>query len=362
MNDRVMRVGGRISRAPISSNAMNPMILPKDHHISRTLIRYLHERNGHCGNEQVLFFLREDFWMVKPRVAIKEVLGKCLLCKKLMPRKMNQEMAELPKVRLTPYEPPFTFSGVDYFGPFHVKRGRGRVAEKRWGATFVCLNSRAVHLEVAKSLDTDDFILVLTRFLNRRGHVREPAVRLNGTNFVGADREIRDAVNRIDNDKVGRELMQRGCKWVFHPPGASHMSGVWERLVKTVKRSLKAILGKDLINEEVLQTVFTEAERIANSRPLTRNPFSPDDREPLTPNHFLNICPSTNLPREVFEENERMSRKRWRQAQVLANHYWKRWLREYVPSLQERQKWNQVRRNLRIGDLVLIADDNVPSN
>ena len=174
----------------------------------------------------------------------------------------------------------------------------------------MCLNSRAVQLEVAKSLDTDDFILVLTRFLNRRSHV----IKLrsdNGTNFVGADREIRDAVNRIDNDKVGRELVQRGCKWVVHPPGASHMSRFWEPLVKTVKRSLKAILGKDLINEEVLQTVFTQAERIANSKPLTRNPFSPDDSELLTPNHFLNIRPSTNLPSEVFEENERMSRKRW---------------------------------------------------
>ena len=85
---------------------------------------------------------------------------------------MSQEMAELPKVRLTPYEPPFTFSGVDYFGPFYVKRGRGKVPEKRWGAIFVCMNSRAVHLEVVKSLETDDFILVLMRFLNRRGHVK----------------------------------------------------------------------------------------------------------------------------------------------------------------------------------------------
>ena len=134
-------------------------------------------------------------------------------------------MAELPKVRLTPYEPPFTFSGVDYFGPFHVKKGRRKVPEKRWGAIFVCTNSRAVHLEVAKSLETDDFILVLIRFLNRRGHVKELRSD-NGTNFVGADRENKEALDRIDNDKIRRELVQRGCEWVFHPPGASHMSGV----------------------------------------------------------------------------------------------------------------------------------------
>lgn len=99
----------------------------------------------------------------------------------------------------------------------------------------------------------------------------------NGSNFVGADREFKEAIQQIDNEKVASKLMQRGCKWVFHSPGASHMSGVWERLVKSVKRSLKAILGKELANEEVLQTVFTEAERIVNSRPLTRNSSSPDD-------------------------------------------------------------------------------------
>ena len=359
MNDGVLRVGGRISRAPISPDAMNPMILPKNHHVTTILLRYVHEINGHCGVEQVLSLLREQFWVIKGRAAVKEVIGRCISCKKRMAPRMTQEMAELPKIRLTPYEPPFTYSGVDYFGPFYVKRGRGKVAEKRWGAIFVCMNSRAVHLEVAKSLETDDFILLLMRFLNRRGHVKELRPD-NGSNFVGADREIKEAIEHIDDEKVRSELLQRGCKWVFHPPGASHMSGVWERLVKSVKRSLKAIMGKDLINEEVLQTVFTEAERIANSRPLTRNSSSLDDDEPLTPSHFLNIRPTVNLPPEMVDESDRFSRKRWRQAQLLSNHYWKRWLKEYIPSLQERQKWHKTQRNLQTGELVLIADDNVP--
>ena len=147
---------------------------------------------------------------------------------------------------------------------------------------------------------------------------------------------------------------------MFHPQGTSHMSGVWERLVKYVKRSLKAILGKDLINEEVLQTVFTKAERIVNSRPLTRNTSSPNNDEPRTPSHFLNIRPTVNLPPEMVDDSDKFSRKRWRQAQLLANHCWKRWLREYIPSLQECQKWHKTQRNLQTGELVLIADDNVP--
>ena len=112
----------------------------------------------------------------------------------------------------------------------------------------------------------------------------------------------------------------------------------------------------------MLYTVFTEAERIANSRPLTRNPVNVNDDEPLTPNHFLNVRPAMNLPPEIISENDRYSRKKWRQAQLLANHYWKRWLREYLPSLQERRKWNQPQRNVQVNDLVLTADDNVPRN
>ena len=117
--------------------------------------------------------------------------------------------------------------------------------------------------------------------------------------------------------------------------------------MKSVKRSLKAILGKDLINEEVLQTVFTEAERIANSRPLTRNSSSTNDDEPLTPSHFVYTRPTVNLPPEMADDSDKFSRKRWRQAQLLANHNWKRWLREYIPSLQERQKWHKTQRNLQ---------------
>ena len=186
--DGVMRVGGRISLAPVTADARNPMILPNDHHATTILIRNIHEVNGHCGVEQVLTISREQFWIVKARATIKKLLRRCVHCQRQMAPKMCQLMGQLPKVRLTPYEPPFTYCGVDYFGPFLVKRGRGRVIEKRWGAIFVCMNSRAVHLELARSLETDVFMLLLMRFLNRRGHVKE--IRSdNGTNFVGADKD-----------------------------------------------------------------------------------------------------------------------------------------------------------------------------
>ena len=123
------------------------------------------------------------------------------------------------------------------------------------------------------------------------------------------------------------------------------MSGVWERLVRTVKRSLEAILGNSPINKEVLHMVFTEAERIVNYRPLTLNPSGPGDNDPLTPSHFLNVWPSLNIPPNVVDERDKFSQKRWRQAQLLADHYWKRWMKEYLPSLQERPKCKREQKN-----------------
>ena len=160
MDDDVLPVGGRISRAPITPNAMNPIIQPKKppcHYDSKTLSA---REKWKLWSRASINLLGEQFWVIKGKAVVKEVIGRCISCKKRMAPRITQEMAELPKIRLTTYEPPFTYSGIDYFGPFCVKRGRGKVAEKRWGAIFVCMNSRAIHLEVTRTLETDDFILV----------------------------------------------------------------------------------------------------------------------------------------------------------------------------------------------------------
>ena len=107
--DDVTRLGGRVSMAPISADSKNPMILPKNHHVATILIRYLYEVNGHCGVEQVLSLLREQFWVVKARGAIKRVLRSCVHFRKQMAARMNEVVGDLPRVGLTPYEPPFTY-------------------------------------------------------------------------------------------------------------------------------------------------------------------------------------------------------------------------------------------------------------
>ena len=175
----------------------------------------------------------------------------------------------------------------------------------------------------------------------------------NGTNFVCPEREIRQC-------QIRDELLQRWCQWVFQPPKASHASGVWERLIRSTRTTLKAMLGESLVEEDVLATVLTEVEATLNSRPLCAVSDDPNDLQPLTPNHLLLQRTVSGLPPGTFVKEDMLLRKKWRQTQILADHFWRRWLKEYVPALQERQKWHRPRRNAQVGDLVLVVDQDLP--
>ena len=140
------------------------------------------------------------------------------------------------------------------------------------------------------------------------------------------------------------------------------MSGVWERLVQSVKRAMKGVMGSpnELINHETLRTVFADVVTILNSRPLCPASDDPKDMEPLTPNHLLLQRNTLATPPGVFPKEDLYSRKKWKCAQFLANCFWSRWLHEYVPVLQQRQKWIFQKRDLHVNDLVLLVDECLP--
>ena len=234
----------------LSYDEKHPVILPKKHHVSQLIVRHCHESLAHAGKEQTLARTRKIFWILGGRGLAKNIIRNCFKCRWLNERPMKQVMAPLSKERLQPYKPPLTFSGIDFFGPLMVKWGRGSAI--RWGCLFTCLTTRAVFLELVSSLGTDDFIMALRQFVSRRGPPEE--IRSDrGTNFVGAERELQDAIKGWNNTKICQELQQKGVKWTFHPPTAAHMSGVWERLVQSAKKHLKAIVGVRLLNEFALQ-------------------------------------------------------------------------------------------------------------
>ena len=166
--DGVLRVGGRLQKAVVLSwDEKHPMILPKRHPVSRLVVRHYHESAAHSGREQTLCEVRRMFWIIDGRSLVKNTIRNCIKCRRMNAKPMEQFMGSLPKARLEAYHPPFTFTGVDLFGPLTVKWARGTA--KRWGCLFTCLTTRAVYLEVTPSLEADDFIMVLRQFISRRG-------------------------------------------------------------------------------------------------------------------------------------------------------------------------------------------------
>ena len=365
-DEGILRVGGRLTRASVSFDVKHPAILPRKGHVTALIIRHYHRQIQHQGRGMTLNELRSNgYWITGGSSAVARYISDCVTCRKLRASTQEQKMSDLPQDRLEP-SPPFTFCGVDYFGPWVIKEGRREM--KRYGVVFTCLASRAIHLEVVKTLETDSFINVLRCFLARRGPVRD--LRCDqGTNLVGARNELSEAVKEMDQDKVREFLVNKECDWIefqTNVPSASHMGGIWERQIRTVRNVLNALLDDHgtQLDEESLRTFMCETESIVNSRPLTTdNLTSPNGMEPLTPNHLLTMKSRVLLPPpDEFQREDIYLVKRWRRVQYLVNQFWLRWRKEFLLSLQRRQKWVNPQRNMQVGDIVLIREDNVPRN
>ena len=360
--DGVLRVGGRLSNSLEEETIKFPAIIPKGLTCTKRLIEWHHSRIQHRGKHATVCRLRESgFWVVNAGKEAGSIVFRCVRCKWLHGKFQEQRMADLPLSR-TLVEPPFSYCGCDYFGPMLVKEGRKTL--KRYGVIFTCFSLRAVHIEIASTLETDSFIQALRRFVARRGVVRE--IRSdNGTNLVGADNELKRAVTEMDQEKISAFLSQQGCDWITcvrNTPTASHMGGVWERMIRTVKSVLMSLI-KDTprkLDEETLRTFLAEAEGIVNSRPLTIENLQDPDSAPLTPNQILTMKSRFVLPPPgVFQHADVYCRKRWRITQHLANCFWSRWRKEYLQLLQPRQKWTEERRNLQVNDVVLLKEEGV---
>ncbi|CAI5695127.1 unnamed protein product [Oreochromis niloticus] len=181
-------------------------------------------------------------------------------------------------------------------------------------------------------------------------------------NFVGGKPELKEAVEGWNRVQIHEMLLQKGIKWIFNPPAGSHHGGVWERLIRSVGKVLNSVLKVQNLDDEGLCTVLCEAEAIVNSRPITKASTDPNDLEALTPNHLLLLKTKPLMPPGVFQKGDVYGRRRWRQVQYMSDLFWKCWVKEYLPQLQECQKWQRIGRNFIPGDVVIVVDDSAPRN
>lgn len=324
------------------------------------LVRGAHIATMHGGTQLTMHYIRQKYWVPGVRRLTRSVIHRCIPCVRQNAVSMQQQMAALPKVRLTPGRA-FQRCGVDYCGPFYVKArgGRCKIISKAYVAVFVCMASRAVHLELVSDLTSEAFIAALSRLSSRRGRVHE-LYSDNGTTFHGADKEIANAVSSWKSLPSNSIFQSLYIKWTFIPPVAPHQGGLWEAAVKSAKHHLRRVVGDQQLTFEEFYTVLAQVEACLNSRPITRGSDDSTDGLALTPSHFWALEPVVAPMARDYTELPQARLQRWKLLQRFVQDFWRRWKDEYLDQLFLRTKWKGQQPNAAIGDVVLVRSENTP--
>ena len=354
----VVLVGGRAERwMEATWNRQRFTLLPKGHAISSLIVAYEHRKGGHLGLEASVAKVRSKYWILGLRQMMRQCISRCVPCKKKLKQRCEQVMSTLPIERLKPC-PAFTNVGVDLFGPYMIRgEVQRRVHRKCYGVIFSCLVVRAVYIDVAVDYSTDAFLQVFRRFVSVRGYPRK-VFSDNGTQLVGASKELKDIASSLDQDKISAFGIENGgVEWTFSPGNAPWYNGATEALVKSTKRALNIAVGDSVLSFSELQTAMMEAAQLVNQRPIGSTPTTPDDGSYLCPNDLILGRASPTIPQGEFKTRN-SNRHRLDYLQSIVTGFWRRWTREVFPKLVIEQKWHTERRNLKVGDVVMVEDIN----
>lgn len=377
-NLHVLRVGGRVVKSSLPNDSIHQYILPKASFITEMFIKHEHIVSNHFGANYVLCKLLKKFWICYGLSTVKKYLRDCHYCKLRRAKAAQQIMGNLPECRVNAPKFPFQNSGVDLFGPIDVKLNRSIV--KRWGVLFICMASRACHIEIVPELSTDSFIQCFMRFTARRGMYCRTLFSDQGTNFKGCDAEFKKllqqckmqkpkiCIDEIDKSFVS-QCMSRKCVdvvWKFNVPANPHAGGNWERAIRTVKNVMAAIIHNGITGLTALKsrtpsdfellTIMCEVEATMNCRPITKLSNEVEDWRVLTPLSILTGNLHPDSPVHEFNKAE-MYRSNYKLVIAVSEQFWERWLQMYVPWLQIRHRWLDVKPNLNAGDIVLLKED-----
>lgn len=359
----ILRVGGRIDESEVTYDTKHPIVMPAKSHLTSLIVSDAHLKTFHGGPQAMLCYLKTKYWILRAKEIVKSHYRSCVKCLRYSRSKSTQLMGQIPDVRLKPTRP-FKSSGCDYMGPISVRfsPGRGSKSYKGYICLFICMVTRAIHLEVVTDLSSKAFIAAFKRFTARRGHCQD-LYSDNGTNFVGANRQLREMFDRAKST-VPREIEEllslEHTTWHFIPPHSPNFGGLWEAGVRSVKTHLFKVIGDSTLTYEELSTVLAQVEACLNSRPITVMSDDPNEPQALTPGHFLIGEPLISIPDEDNSNQNIVGLDRWRLTQKIVNNFWKRWYREYLVNLNQRYKWNTKKSEPEVGDVVILRDDNIP--
>ena len=357
----ILQVGGRLNKSSLTPLQKHPIILSSSDWMTKLVFKHYHELLLHCGPTLLLAHTAQMLYINGAKKLARVVCQNCLVCRRRAPRAQAQLMGQLPAVRVNP-SLTFSHSGVDYAGPLLIKRGNPRspTVTKAYLALFVCLVTKAVHIEVVSSQSTDALIAALHRFINRKGRPQH-MFSDHGSNFVGAKSELRDWYNFLSlpstDLSIKEALLSTRVTWHHIPERAPHFGGIWEAVVKSAKHHLKRIMGPVKLTFEEMTTITCQVEGCLNSRPyLAQDSHDSEGEVPLTPAHFLIGRPIQAYPEEPADTTL-SPRNRWDLCKALVQRFWDSWSTTYLQSLQKRHKWHKPLPNIQPGDLVMVLDE-----
>ena len=350
---------GRLENSDLSEDARKPIILPKEHGLTKLIVEQCHRKVLHSGLRATLAELRARFWVPKGRQVVKKIIRSCVTCKKSEGKSYSAaEEAALPDFRVQE-SPPFSKVGIDFAGPLFVKSAKTIGMNKVYIALFTCCVTRAVHLELVEDLDAATFRRCLRKFSARRG-IPSLIVSDNAKTFQARQK----ALNRLFNHpEVRSYLSDQRLEWKFNLERAPWWGGFFERMIGSVKQCLRKILGNARLSYDELATVLVEVEATINCRPLTYE-YNEVGEEVLTPSHLIYGRRINSMPDEIVEpddaRNEASCSARFKYLSSRLAHFWERWRKEYLANLREFHTAKRTRQNndvIQIGDVVTVFEE-----
>ncbi|CAG9105467.1 unnamed protein product [Plutella xylostella] len=362
--NKLIRTGGRIQHSDIPYNQAHPIILPAKDHVTTLIIQHYHLKLLHSGIQNTLYNIRLKYWPIHGRNEVKKVIHSCVRCIRYRGQVCGQQMSNLPTPRVT-LTHVFDKVGMDFSGAIAIRSAMTRNCKyyKGYICLFVCLATRAIHLELVTDLSAQALICAMKRFISRRG-IFSTCYTDNATNFKGSKSELHELYKMFKNDDSYSQIIDfctsNEIEFKFTVPLASHMGGIYEAGIKSVKSLLKRHLYSTKLTYELLYTVIVQIEGIVNSRPLCPLTDLPNDVTCLTPSHFIIGKAMTDLPEPNMLDCNESRLNVYQKDITLKQRFWKEFYSNYLSELQTRNKWLQPRPNLKIGDLVIVKDEMVP--